>query len=495
MSTNSEKSHIERPHVHERAKSSSHTSIKSENLTESEKSTNSEKSNIVKSQVHSGTISTKSGKPSGNEKPAASEKLHFETLQVHAGAIKKQSNGPCATPIYQTASFLFDDVDQAADIFALKNEGNTYTRLSNPTTETLERRIAALEGGTAATAVASGNASQFITFQQLCRPGDRIVACRSLYGGTTSLFTSTFRQLGIECTLTGGDPESLKKAITPETKACYIETIGNSDFFVPDFDAIAEQCDKAGIPLVVDNTFGGGGYLFRPAEHGAAVVTDSLTKWIGGHGNSIGGIIVDAGKFDWANGKFPQIAGPCPSAHGLNFLERFGDRAFAMMAKEIGVRDWGCCISPTNSFLILEGVETLSLRMQREMDNALELAHWFRTLPQVEEVNYPGLPGNASFVNAKRYFPRGFGAVMSITLKGDRRQTAGFVNRLELISHLANVGDNKTLIIQPAATTHSQLDPAQLKAAGIGEGTLRISVGIENVEDIKADVIQSLKSF
>lgn len=399
------------------------------------------------------------------------------------------------TPIYQTASFLFDDVSQAADIFALKRDGNTYTRLSNPTTETLERRIAALEGGTAGTAVASGNSSQFITFQQICRPGDHIVACKSLYGGTFNLLNQTFKQLGVDCTFVEGSPESFEKALRPDTKACYVETIGNSDFFVPDFDAISGICSKAGIPLIVDNTFGGGGYLFRPAEHGANVVTDSLTKWIGGHGTSIGGILTDAGNFDWGNGKFPQIDSPCESAHGLNFWRKYGDRAFAVMAKEIGVRDWGCCISPFNAFLILEGVETLSLRMQREMDNAMELAEWLEKIPKVESVNYPGLDRHPSHTTAEKYFRNGFGAVMSITLKGNREQTAGFVNRLQLISHLANVGDNRTLVIQPAATTHAQLDGEELHAAGISEGTLRLSVGIENIEDIKADIEQSLEKL
>jgi OAH/OAS sulfhydrylase len=425
----------------------------------------------------------------------AKENLGFDTLQVHAGNEKRPGNGPSAPAIYQSASFLFDDAQQGADIFAMKAEGNTYTRLSNPTTEILERRIAALEGGAAAVAVASGNASQFITFQQLCRPGDTIVSSKSLYGGTFNVFNETYHQLGIECTFVGKDPKEFKNAIKKSTKAVYAETIGNADFFVPDFEALGEICDKAGIPFVVDNTFGGGGYLFRPLEHGANISTDSLTKWIGGHGNSIGGIVVDGGNFDWGNGKFPQIAGPTPSAHGIDFWAKFGKKAFAARAKEIGIRDWGCCISPFNSFLILEGVETLSLRMQREMDNAIELARWLETLPQVESVSYPGLKQHPSHENALKYFKHGFGAVLTFVLKGTREQTAEFVNRLELITHLANVGDNRTLIIQPAGTTHAQLTADQLHAAGLSEGSLRLSVGIEDVEDIKDDIEAALKKF
>lgn len=426
---------------------------------------------------------------------SAKEHLGFDTLQVHAGNEKRPGNGPSAPAIYQSASFLFDDAQQGADIFAMKAEGNTYTRLSNPTTEMLERRIAALEGGAAAVAVASGNASQFITFQQLCRSGDTIVSSKSLYGGTFNVFNETYHQLGIECTFVGKDPKEFKNAIKKSTKAVYAETIGNADFFVPDFEALGEICEKAGIPFVVDNTFGGGGYLFRPLEHGANISTDSLTKWIGGHGNSIGGIVVDGGNFDWGNGKFPQIAGPTPSAHGIDFWAKFGRKAFAARAKEIGIRDWGCCISPFNSFLILEGVETLSLRMQREMDNAIELARWLETLPQVESVSYPGLKQHPSHDNALKYFKHGFGAVLTFVLKGTREQTAEFVNRLELITHLANVGDNRTLIIQPAGTTHAQLTADQLHAAGLSEGSLRLSVGIEDVEDIKDDIEAALKKF
>jgi O-acetylhomoserine (thiol)-lyase len=426
---------------------------------------------------------------------SAKEHLGFDTLQVHAGNEKRPGNGPSAPAIYQSASFLFDNAQQGADIFAMKAEGNTYTRLSNPTTEMLERRIAALEGGAAAVAVASGNASQFITFQQLCRPGDTIVSSKSLYGGTFNVFNETYHQLGIECTFVGKDPKEFKNAIKKSTKAVYAETIGNADFFVPDFEALGEICEKAGIPFVVDNTFGGGGYLFRPLEHGANISTDSLTKWIGGHGNSIGGIVVDGGNFDWGNGKFPQIAGPTPSAHGIDFWAKFGKKAFAARAKEIGIRDWGCCISPFNSFLILEGVETLSLRMQREMDNAIELARWLETLPQVESVSYPGLKQHPSHENALKYFKHGFGAVLTFVLKGTREQTAEFVNRLELITHLANVGDNRTLIIQPAGTTHAQLTVDQLHASGLSEGSLRLSVGIEDVEDIKDDIEAALKKF
>lgn len=427
--------------------------------------------------------------------PKSKKTFGFDTLQVHAGNEKRPGNGPSAPTIYQSASFMFDDAQQGADIFAMKAEGNTYTRLTNPTTEMLERRIAALEGGIAAVATSSGNAAQFLTFQQLCRPGDTIVSSKSLYGGTFNVFNETYHQLGIECTFVGKDPKEFKKAIKKSTKAVYAETIGNADFFVPDFEVLGEICDKAGIPFVVDNTFGGGGYLFRPLEHGANISTDSVTKWIGGHGNSIGGIVVDGGNFDWGNGKFPQIAGPTASAHGVDFWAKFGKAAFAAKAKSVGMRDWGCCISPFNSFLILEGVETLSLRMQREMDNAMELAQWLETLPQVESVSYPGLKQHPSHETALKYFKHGFGAVLTFVLKGTREQTAQFVNRLELITHLANVGDNKTLIIQPAGTTHAQLTVDQLHAAGLSEGSLRLSVGIENVEDIQDDIKAALKKF
>lgn len=420
---------------------------------------------------------------------------HFETMQVHAGHKADPATGSCATPLYQTASFRFKDMGHAARLFQLQEDGFIYSRLSNPTVSVLEERLAALEGCSGAVAASSGQAALFLTISNLALPGDNFVTFPSLYGGTYSLFRDRFRDLGITFRFaTGKEPEDILPFIDTRTKGLFVETIANSDYYVPDFDSLADICHKNQIPLIVDNTFGGGGYLFRPAEHGAALITHSATKWIGGHGNSIAGILAEAGTFSWDNPRFPQFTENCPSYHGLNFHTSFGNKAFCTRARALGLRDWGCCLSPFNALLVLQGIETLSLRMQRAMDNALELALWLGCQKQVLEVCYPGLRTHPSYDHVKKYFRCGAGAVFSFTLRADCSGSAAFVDRLQLITHLANVGDNKTLITHPASTTHGQMSDDALKAAGIGPGTLRLSVGIEHIDDLKSDLHQALAS-
>ncbi len=418
---------------------------------------------------------------------------HFDTLQVHAGHTPDPSQGSCVTPIHQTASFVFNSVEHGAKLFALEQAGNIYTRLSNPTTDVFEKRIAALEGGSAAVAVSSGMAAQFIAIQNIAEQGDNIVSSSALYGGTYNQFETSFRRLGIEFRFTKkGSAEEFESLIDNRTKAIYLESIGNSDFFIPDFEKVAEVCRKHSIPLIVDNTFGGAGFLCRPIELGANVVVQSATKWIGGHGNSLGGVVVDGGNFDWGSGKFPRFTEPCESYHGLVFCNSFGNAAFATRARVEGLRDWGCALSPFNAFLLLQGVETLSLRMGRILENALELAEWLSAHPKVESVNYPGLKDNPNHANAKKYLRGGFGGVLSFCIKGDKSQTAKFVEALTLVTHLVNVGDNKTLITHSASTTHAQLSPEALEAAGLKANMLRLSIGIEHIDDIKADIDQAL---
>lgn len=425
-------------------------------------------------------------------------KLHFETIQVHAGRVIDKQTGSCATPIHQTASFVFRGTEHASQLFQLKEEGYIYSRMSNPTEDVFEKRIAALENGTAAVAVSSGLSAQFITIQNIAACGDNIVASPSLYGGSYAQFKSSFAKFGIEFRFS--DKNNYEQLIDNKTKALYIETLGNSDFYIPDFELLADICSKHSIPLIVDNTFGCCGYLFRPIDYGANIVVQSATKWIGGHGNSIAGVLVDGGNFNWANGKFPSFTEPCDSYHGLRFWDAFGpesasgNTAFAVKARVVGLRDWGCCLSPFNAFLLLQGVETLSLRCERMMSNATELAHWLQRHPKVESVNYPGLEDNVNRANAIKYFGgKGFGSVLTFCVKGDKSATAKFVERLQLITHLVNVGDNKTLISHSASTTHGQLSKAALKAAGIGENMLRLSSGIEHIDDIKADIEQAIK--
>ncbi|BDD11287.1 O-acetylhomoserine (thiol)-lyase [Fulvitalea axinellae] len=425
--------------------------------------------------------------------------LNFETLQLHAGQEPDPTTGSRAVPIYQTTSYVFNNAEHGANLFALKEFGNIYTRLMNPTTDVFEKRIAALEGGVAALATASGQAAQFIALNNIVNAGDNIVSSCFLYGGTYNQFKVAFKRLGVDVRFTeDNEAESYEKLIDADTKAIYLETIGNPAFDVADFEAIAAVAKKHDIPLVVDNTFGAGGYLFRPLEHGANIVTASATKWIGGHGTSIGGVIIDGGNYNWGNGKFPQFSEPSEGYHGLNFWEvfgadgPFGNIAFIIRARVEGLRDFGPAISPFNAFQLLQGIETLSLRVDRTVSNALEIAKWLESHEAVAKVNYPGLESSPSHENAKKYLKRGFGGVLTFELKGDKAKAEEFVNSLELISHLANVGDAKTLIIHPASTTHQQLTDEEQLAAGVKPTTLRLSVGIEHIDDIKADIEKAL---
>jgi O-acetylhomoserine (thiol)-lyase len=426
--------------------------------------------------------------------------LKFETLQVHAGQEVDKSTNSRAVPIYQTSSYVFDDAQHGADLFALRKFGNIYTRLMNPTTDVFEKRVAALEGGVSALATSSGQSAQFIALNNFIQAGDNFVSSSHLYGGTYNQFKVQFKRLGVEVRFTDtDDAASFEKLIDDNTKALYIETIGNPGLDVADFEALAAVAAKYDIPLVVDNTFGAGGAWFRPIEHGASIVVESATKWIGGHGTSIGGVIVDSGKFNWGNGKFPAFTEPSDGYHGLVFWDvfgfdgPFGNIAFNIRARVEGLRDWGNAISPFNSFLLLQGLETLSLRTERIAYNALELAQWLEQHPAVEYVNYPGLKSSATYANSVKYLKRGFGGVLTFKLKGDAEKANQFIDKLQLISHLANVGDAKTLIIHPAATTHEQLSPEDQKTAGVEPGLLRISAGIEHIDDIKADIEQALK--
>ena len=426
-------------------------------------------------------------------------KLNFETLQIHAGHQPDGTTLSRAVPIYQTSSYVFKDADHAANLFALKEFGNIYTRIMNPTNDVFEQRIAALEGGAAALAVSSGHAAQFLTFTTLLGIGDNFVSSPYLYGGSYNQFTVSFKQLGIEARLAENlTIEAFEKLIDEKTKAIYLETIGNPGFVIPDFDAFAALAKKYDIPFIVDNTFAGGGYLFRPIEHGADIVVESATKWINGHGNSVGGVIVDAGTFNWGNGKFPGFTEPSAGYHGLkywdvfNFDGPFGNIAFIIKARVEGLRDFGPSLSPFNSFLLINGLETLSLRLDRHVENTLKLAQWLERHPKVESVNYPGLESSPSYELAQKYLSKGAGGVLSFVVKGDKEQAKKVVNELKLASHLANVGDAKTLIIQPAATTHQQLSGEAQLAAGVTPGLLRVSVGLEHIDDIIADFEQAL---
>ena len=423
------------------------------------------------------------------------KQLHFDTLQVHAGQEVDPTTGSRAVPIYQTSSYVFNDAEHGANLFALKEFGNIYTRIQNPTTDVFEKRIAALEGGVAALAVSSGQAAQFIALNNILESGDNFVSASNLYGGTYNQFKVGFKRLGVDVRFAeDADPAKIESLIDENTKAIYAETIGNPSFNVPDFESIAAIAKKHNIPFIVDNTFGAGGYIFKPLEHGANVVVESATKWIGGHGTSIGGVIVDGGNYDWGNGKFPQFSEPSEGYHGLVFSDvfgvngPFGNIQFIIRARVEGLRDFGPAISPFNSFLLLQGLETLSLRVQKHLDNTLEIARWLELHPQVEKVNYPGLITSPSHHLAKKYLKNGFGAVLSFQIKGDADKANQFIDSLELISHLANVGDAKSLIIHPSATTHQQLSDDEQKSAGVFPGLLRLSVGIEYIDDIKNDL-------
>ncbi|HAH25984.1 MAG TPA: O-acetylhomoserine aminocarboxypropyltransferase [Prolixibacteraceae bacterium] len=429
-------------------------------------------------------------------------KLHFETLQLHAGQHVDPTTQSRAVPIYQTSSYVFNDSQHAADLFALKAFGNIYTRIMNPTTDVFEQRIAALEGGAAALGVASGHSAQFLTFTNIMGIGDNFVSSPFLYGGSYNQFTVTFKKLGIEARLAEDlTIEAFEKLIDENTKAIYLETIGNPGYVIPDFDAFGALAKKYDIPFIVDNTFGAAGYLNRPIEHGANIVVESATKWIGGHGTSIGGVIIDAGNFNWGNGKFPGFTEPSEGYHGLkywdifNFNGPFGNIAFIIKVRVEGLRDIGASQSPFNSFLLLQGLETLSLRMDRHIENTLALAKWLQQHPKVASVNYPGLEGNQSYELAKKYLPKGAGGVLSFEVKGDKDSAIKVVDSLKLVSHLANVGDAKTLIIQPAATTHSQLSDAAQLSAGVYPSSLRVSVGLEHIDDIIADFEQAFSQI
>ena len=428
--------------------------------------------------------------------------LKFETLQLHAGQEIDPTTNSRAVPLYQTSSYTFNSAEHAANLFGLKEFGNIYTRLMNPTTDVFEKRVAALHGGVAALATASGHAAQFLAITNILQAGDNFVSSPYLYGGSYNQFKVSFKKLGIEAQFAKDHaPESFEELINENTKAIYLETIGNPTLNVADFDAISAVAKKHNIPLIVDNTFGAGGYLFRPIEHGANVVVESATKWIGGHGTSIGGIIIDGGNFDWGNGKFPQFSEPSDSYHGLVFSDvfgvngPFGNIAFIIKARVEGLRDFGPTISPFNSFLLLQGLETLSLRVDRTVENAQKLAEFLENHPKVEKVLYPGLPSFPDYENAKKYLKKGFGGVLNFEIKGGKEAAVKFIDHLQLVSHLANVGDSKTLIINPASTTHEQLSDEERLKAGITPGQIRLSVGIEHIDDIIADLEQSFSKI
>ncbi len=422
--------------------------------------------------------------------------LRFETLQLHAGYRNvDERTRSRAVPLYQTTSYTFRDSRHGSDLFALKEFGNIYTRIMNPTTDVFEQRLAALEGGKAAVAVASGQAAQFLALTTLAEAGDNIVTSSTLYGGTYNQLKVGFPRLGIEARFANvQDIADIESRIDDRTKAIYVETIGNPGFIVPDFDALKALAVRYGIPLVVDNTFGAAGYLARPIDYGADIVVASATKWIGGHGTSIGGVIIDAGTFPWNNGRFPSFTEPSESYHGLRFWDTFGadspfgNIAFAIRARVEGLRDHGPSLSPFNAWQLLQGLETLSLRVQRSVDNTLRLAQWLVARPDVERVDYPGLPGSPTFATASRYLRNGFGAVLTFTPKGGFERARRLVDSVELISHLANVGDAKTLIIQPSATTHAQLSDGEQLSAGVEPAQLRLSVGIEHIADLQDDL-------
>lgn len=419
----------------------------------------------------------------------------FSTLAVHAGAQPDPTTGARATPIYQTTSFVFNDADHAASLFGLQAFGNIYTRIGNPTNAVLEERVAALEGGTAALAVASGHAAQLVVLQQLLTPGDELVAARKLYGGSINQFSHAFKSFGWNVVWADTDePESFARALSPRTKAIFIESIANPGGSVTDIEAIADVARAAGVPLIVDNTLATP-YLIRPIDHGADIVVHSLTKFLGGHGNSLGGIIVDAGTFDWSkSGKYPMLSEPRPEYHGIKLQETFGNFAFAIACRVLGLRDLGPALSPFNAFLILTGIETLPLRMQRHCDNAKAVAEFLAGHPAVASVSYAGLPGDTYNSLARRYAPKGVGAVFTFKLKGGYQAGVDLVSGLKLFSHLANVGDTRSLVIHPASTTHSQLDEAAKIKAGAGPDVVRVSIGIEDKEDLIADLAQALKS-
>ena len=417
----------------------------------------------------------------------------FETLQVHAGQQPDPATGSRALPIYQTTSYVFDSAEQGAARFALREEGNIYTRLSNPTTR-FRRAHGCARRGHGGRGRRIGHGRPVSGVQHLVEAGDNIVSTSFLYGGTFSQFKHTFARIGVEVRFAQGDDiRSIASLMDDRTKAVYLETIGNPEFNVPDFEPIVALAHKHGIAVVTDNTFGAGGFLCRPIEWGVNVVTHSATKWIGGHGTSLGGVVVDGGNFDWGNGRYPLLSEPSEGYHGFNFWKECGKTAFATRTRCEGLRDIGPCISPFNAFLLTQGLETLSLRVQRSVDNALAVAEWLEKHPKIEHVSYPGLKSSKYHTLAKKYLRNGFGGVLTFRVKGSAEQASKIVDNLGLISHLANVGDAKTLLIHPASTTHAQLGEQELAASGVYPNLLRLSLGIEHIDDIKEDLNEALK--
>ncbi|MBN1363121.1 MAG: homocysteine synthase [Sedimentisphaerales bacterium] len=425
---------------------------------------------------------------------ADNDKLHLETLALHAGQTADPTTGSRAVPIYQTTSYCFKDADHAARLFALQEFGNIYTRLMNPTTDVLEKRLAALEGGVGALALSSGQSAIYVSIFNICGAGGHIVSSNSLYGGTATLFEHTFAKLGIEVTFVDPkDPQNFAKAIKDNTRLIYLETIGNPKNDILDYDKIAQMAHDHGMPVICDNTVPTP-ILFRPIEHGIDIVVHSCTKFIGGHGNSIGGAIVDSGNFDWANGRYPELTEPDPSYHGVKYVETLGNLAYIIKARTQFLRDMGSCMSPFNAFLFLLGLETLHLRMPRHSENALKLAQWLEKQSQVTWVNYPGLPSHPDHAKAQKYMPDGQGAILGFGIKGGKEAGVKFINSVKLASHLANIGDSKTLVIHPASTTHQQLTEQEQLAAGVTADYIRVSVGTEHIDDIIADFGQAFKA-
>lgn len=418
----------------------------------------------------------------------------FHTRSLHAGQSADATTKARAVPIYQTTSFTFDDTQDAADLFALQKFGNIYSRIMNPTTDVFEQRVASLEGGAAALATSSGQGAQLLAITSLCQAGDEFVSSATLYGGTVTQFDVSFRRFGINAVFVNpDDPENFRKAITPKTKCIYIETISNPRMNITDIEAVAAIAHEHHLPLVIDSTFATP-YLCRPIEHGADIVLHSATKFIGGHGTSIGGVIVDAGKFDWSKGDFPMINQPSPGYHGMNFAEVFGPIAFIIKARVDGLRDLGPCMSPFNAFLFLQGLETLGLRMDRHCANALATAKYLESSPHVDWVNHAGLQSSPFYSMAQKYLPKGQGAVFTFGIKGGLEAGKKFINSLQMFSHLANVGDAKSLVIHPASTTHQQLPPEDQQKAGVTEDMVRLSIGLEDIDDILWDLGQALEA-
>jgi O-acetylhomoserine (thiol)-lyase len=419
-------------------------------------------------------------------------KYHFDTLAIHAGQQPDPTTGARAVPIYQTTSYCFKDTEHAARLFALQEFGNIYSRIMNPTNDVFEKRMAALEGGVGALATSSGQAAETLAILNITSAGQEIVSSQSLYGGTYNLFHHTFPKLGITVRFVDpSDPENFRRAINDKTRAVFAEVLGNPKLDILDIEAVAKVCHDAGVPLIIDNTLATP-YLCRPIEWGADIVIHSATKFIGGHGTSIGGVIVDSGKFNWANGRYPELTEPDPSYHGIRYVDAFGEAAFIVKVRVQMLRDIGACMSPFNAFLFLQGLETLSLRMERHSSNALAVAKWLKEHPKVSWVNYPALPDHPTYHLCSKYFPRGAGAILGFGIKGGQEAGRRFINSLKLFSHLANVGDAKSLAIHPATTTHQQLTPEEQEATGVTPDFVRLSIGIEDVRDIIADLDQAL---